>query len=181
MYRMNLTEFEKLLGYHGVYVFTEKDGCLLCKKFIDSLKTDYSIDDWNIIEVGPYEIDYVRKTYDMPGFPTTVFYYENDIKWKKSGALFSVQMRHLNKTMLEYGPEIIKTIKHGEKLEFDFKNALKKPEKIRCVKIDKPFEVETPKGFVQGNAGDWLVIDSSGKMYPYDEITFNTIFDIKED
>ena len=90
-------------------------------------------------------------------------------------------MRHLNKTMLEYGPEIIKSIKHGDELDFDFKNALKKPEKIRCVKMDKVFEVETSNGFVKGNIGDWLVVDSNGKMHPYDEITFNTIFDIKED
>lgn len=181
MYRMNLVEFEQLKGYHGVYVFTEKDGCLLCTKFIESLRSEYSIDDWNIIELGPYELDYVRKTYEMPGFPTTVFYYEDDIKWKKSGALFSVQMRHLNKTMLEYGPSIIQTIEHSDFLKLNSHTAFKKPVPVKCVKMKKVFEVKTTLGIMRGQVGDWLVVDDDGKMYPYNETEFNKEFDIEED
>ena len=181
MYRMNLVEFEQLKGYHGVYVFTEKEGCTLCTKFIETLTSEYSLDDWNIIELGPYELDYVRKTYDMPGFPTTIFYYENDIKWKKSGALFGVQMRHLNKTIREYGPEIIKSIKCGDKLDFDFKEVMVRPKYVKCVKMEKVFEVETNNGFMRGQAGDWLVVDSKGEMYPYTNNEFKAEFLIEED
>ena len=70
--------------------------------------------------------------------------------------------------------------KQLEILDFEFKEAIKKPIPIRCIQINEPFEVETLEGIMQGKSGDWLMIGVSGEMYPCDNDIFHKTYDLIE-
>jgi hypothetical protein len=48
----------------------------------------------------------------------------------------------------------------------DWKWFKKKPIIIKAIKIDKEFEIDTLKGTMKGNAGDWLIKGIKGELYP---------------
>jgi hypothetical protein len=60
--------------------------------------------------------------------------------------------------------------------ELKFKEAVKKPIRIRCVQIQEPFEVETMEGNLKGKAGDWLMVGIYGEMYPIDREIFEKTY-----
>ncbi len=60
--------------------------------------------------------------------------------------------------------------------ELAFKEAIKKPIRIRCVQIEEPFEVETMEGKLKGKAGDWLMVGIYGEMYPIDREIFEKTY-----
>ena len=68
----------------------------------------------------------------------------------------------------------------GELPDLEFKKAIKRPVKIRCVQIDENFEVETMEGSLKGKKGDWLMVGVKGEMYPCDAEIFNETYDIIE-
>jgi len=181
MKKVTFTEYRNMKYLNGVYILTEKDGCTLCKRYIESLENDYNVDDWTVIELKPYELDPVRKEYNLRGFPVTTFYVNNEVVWEKTGALFSVQMRSLNKTIREHtNNECIKFYQHGQVPNFPFKLAVKKPIPVRCFKMDKNFQVETLEGVMKGKPGDWLMVGIDGEMYPCDGEIFEKTYDIQD-
>jgi len=68
--------------------------------------------------------------------------------------------------------------KKGQKPDYKFKKALKKPIPIECIQIDEPFEVETLEGKMKGKKGDWLVVGVNGEMYPISDEIFKKTYDI---
>ena len=62
--------------------------------------------------------------------------------------------------------------------ELKFKEAIKKPIRVRCVQIHEPFSVETMEGTLNGKAGDWLMVGINGEMYPIDQEIFEKTYDL---
>ncbi|MCK5441592.1 MAG: hypothetical protein KAJ23_06865 [Maribacter sp.] len=62
--------------------------------------------------------------------------------------------------------------------DLEFKEAIKKPFRIKCVQIHEPFMVETMEGTLQGKAGDWLMVGVNGEMYPIDQDIFRKTYDL---
>lgn len=60
----------------------------------------------------------------------------------------------------------MKSYKSFEVPKLDFKEAVKKPIKIKCIQMNEPFEVVTIEGTMKGQSGDWLMIGVNGEMYP---------------
>ena len=173
MFRISLDDFEQEQEHHGVYIFSEKDGCSLCTRFIEMLNKDYSVDDWYLIELSPDKLDYVRKTYSFNGFPSTVFYHHNEIKWKKSGALFSVQLRNLNKTIIEY--DDVKIVNPKEKLTVE-EIAI-----LALGKISNPISYLRDEAFSQGMIFDGsMAIEITKDSQYYKDIAIKALRDIEE-
>ncbi len=64
--------------------------------------------------------------------------------------------------------------KKAEKLEF--KQAIKKPIPVGCIKMDEDFEVETMEGIMRGKKGDWLMRGIEGELYPCDAEIFEKTY-----
>jgi hypothetical protein len=62
--------------------------------------------------------------------------------------------------------------------ELEFKEAIKRPLKIRCVQIGEDFEVETMEGVLKGKKGDWLMVGVEGEVYPCENSIFRASYDI---
>ena len=62
--------------------------------------------------------------------------------------------------------------------ELEFKEAIKRPLKIRCVQIDEDFEVETMEGVLKAKKGDWLMVGVKGEVYPCANSVFKATYDI---
>jgi hypothetical protein len=173
-----ITKFEKLKNRNGVYVFNTSDGCTICKNFIEELKK-YNTDDWTIVELGPHELNPTKLNWNLKGFPTTKFFVDDKVVWDKPGALFALQMRHLNKVMQEYKKEECMVIfKKGTIPDFEYQHALKRPVPVKCYQMDKNFQVQTIEGMMNGKSGDWLMIGVNGEMYPCDADEFGRTFDL---
>lgn len=54
----------------------------------------------------------------------------------------------------------------------------KKPIEVKAMKMDVPFKCETPSGWVQGNAGDILMIGASEETYPCKPDIFEKTYDV---
>lgn len=48
---------------------------------------------------------------------------------------------------------------------------------VDAVKITRPITIETSKGTMKGNPGDYLITDKNGEQYPYDAETFHATFE----
>ena len=179
MFRIGLEEFEQLKEVNGVYIFSEKDGCSLCTRFIEMLNKDYSVDDWYLIELGSDKLDYVRETYSFNGFPSTVFYHYDEIKWKKSGALFSVQLRSLNKTINEYSNNEKVYYNLHDLVDFDYQTATKKPLPVKCFQLKNEIVVNTLGDDIRGTRGDWFVLDGIEPCIVTDK-EFKNTYEIEE-
>ena len=66
----------------------------------------------------------------------------------------------------------------GKLPDLNFKEAIKRPIKIRCVQIDEDFEVETMEGVLTGQKGDWLMVGVEGELYPCNGRVFEATYDI---
>ena len=66
----------------------------------------------------------------------------------------------------------------GKLPDLNFKEAIKRPIKIRCVQIDEDFEVETMEGVLTGQKGDWLMVGVEGELYPCNSRVFEATYDI---
>jgi hypothetical protein len=62
--------------------------------------------------------------------------------------------------------------------DLKYKEAIKRPIRIKCVQINEPFAVETMEGLMKGKKGDWLIIGVNGEMYPIDNEIFQKTYDI---
>ena len=62
--------------------------------------------------------------------------------------------------------------------DFDFKEAVKKPLRIKCVQVNEPFTVETLEGTLKGKSGDWLMIGVEGEMYAIDDAIFKKTYNL---
>lgn len=62
----------------------------------------------------------------------------------------------------------------AEKLEF--KQAIKKPIPVGCIRMDEDFEVETMEGLMKGKRGDWLMQGIHGELYPCDAEIFEKTY-----
>lgn len=61
------------------------------------------------------------------------------------------------------------------------KSFVKKPIKIRALKMDAPFAVETKEGTMTGKAGDFLIRGIEGELYPCDKNIFEKTYEeVKE-
>ena len=63
-------------------------------------------------------------------------------------------------------------ITRKEAAKLRFKQAIKKPIPIGCVRMEEDFEVETMEGILQGKKGDWLMQGIQGELYPCDHKIF---------
>jgi len=70
-------------------------------------------------------------------------------------------------------------------IKFSLKNrpelAFKKGKKtieIQCYQMEKPFEVESLEGILQGKKGDWLMVGIQGELYPCDQDIFAKSYDL---
>ena len=72
----------------------------------------------------------------------------------------------------------MKSFKSFEIPELDFKEAVKRPIKIKCVQINEPFEVITLEGTMKGKKGDWLMVGISGEMYACANDIFEKTYNI---
>lgn len=70
------------------------------------------------------------------------------------------------------------TFKARQVPDFAYKEAIKKPIRIRCVQIHEAFMVETMEGTLKGKAGDWLMVGINGEMYPIDQEIFKKTYDL---
>jgi len=59
-----------------------------------------------------------------------------------------------------------------------FKEAFKKPLRVRCVQINEPFSIETLEGTLKGKAGDWLMVGIEGEMWAIDNDIFKKTYDL---
>lgn len=53
----------------------------------------------------------------------------------------------------------------------------KKPVTVRAIQLFKPFEVFAKEGKLIGKAGDYLVEEAGGELYPCDKETFEEIYE----
>ena len=72
----------------------------------------------------------------------------------------------------------MRSFKPNKVPELDYKEAIKKPIRIKCVQIHEPFVVETMEGLMKGKKGDWLIIGVHGEMYPIDQDIFRKTYDL---
>jgi len=72
----------------------------------------------------------------------------------------------------------MRTFKPDKVPELDYKEAIKKPIRIKCVQINEPFMVETMEGTLKGKPGDWLMVGVNGEMYPIDQEIFRKTYDL---
>ncbi|MBT8253359.1 MAG: hypothetical protein HKN00_06570 [Flavobacteriaceae bacterium] len=68
--------------------------------------------------------------------------------------------------------------KQFERPDYEFKEAVKKPVKIKCIQMQEAFTVETLEGTMNGKAGDWLMVGVSGELYPCDHEIFLKSYDL---
>lgn len=74
----------------------------------------------------------------------------------------------------------MKTFKSYQVPNLNFKEAIKKPIKIKCVQILEPFEVETLEGKMTGQKNDWLMIGINGELYPCANDVFQKTYTLCE-
>lgn len=72
----------------------------------------------------------------------------------------------------------MKEFKANQLPDLDFKVAIKKPLRVKCVQINEPFTVETMEGTLQGKSGDWLMVGVEGEMYAIDNDIFRKTYDL---
>lgn len=68
----------------------------------------------------------------------------------------------------------------GEKPNFPFKKAIKRPIPIEIYQMNEPFKVKTNEGVMQGKAGDYLMVGVKGEMYPCSKEVFEKTYDITD-
>jgi len=64
----------------------------------------------------------------------------------------------------------------------DFDNLMakfyrKKPVTITAIQMDKPFEIQTLEGIMQGEVGDYLIKGIRGELYPCKKETFRDSYE----
>ena len=64
--------------------------------------------------------------------------------------------------------------------EFTWLKFRKRPVVISAVQMDVPFKVETLEGWMQGQAGDWLIKGIEGEMYPCKDSVFQATYEVAE-
>ena len=64
--------------------------------------------------------------------------------------------------------------------DIEFKEAVKKPIKVRCAQINEPFEVDTLEGKMIGQKGDWLMVGVNGELYPCADEIFKKTYILNE-
>lgn len=72
----------------------------------------------------------------------------------------------------------MKEFKANQQPDLDFKEAIKKPLRVKCVQINEPFTVETLEGTLKGKSGDWLMVGVDGEMYAIDDAIFKKTYDL---
>lgn len=72
----------------------------------------------------------------------------------------------------------MKEFKANKIPDFAYKEAIKKPLRIKCVQIHEPFTIETLEGTLNGKTGDWLVVGVEGEMYAIDNAIFKKTYDL---
>lgn len=72
----------------------------------------------------------------------------------------------------------MKQFKADQIPDFEFREAIKKPLRVKCVQINEPFQVETLEGTLEGKSGDWLMIGVNGEMYAIDDEIFKKTYDL---
>ena len=72
----------------------------------------------------------------------------------------------------------MKEFKANQQPDLDFKEAIKKPLRVKCVQINEPFTVETLEGTLRGKSGDWLMVGVDGEMYAIDNDIFRKTYDL---
>ena len=72
----------------------------------------------------------------------------------------------------------MKEFKANQIPDFDFKEAIKKPIRIKCVQVNEPFTVETREGVLKGKSGDWLMVGVEGEMYAIDDTIFKKTYEL---
>ena len=72
----------------------------------------------------------------------------------------------------------MKEFKANQIPDFDFKEAIKKPIRIKCVQVNEPFTVDTREGVLKGKSGDWLMVGVEGEMYAIDDTIFKKTYEL---
>lgn len=72
----------------------------------------------------------------------------------------------------------MKEIKANQTPDFEFKEAVKKPLRVKCVQVHEPFTIETLEGTLKGKPGDWLMVGVEGEMYAIDDAIFKKTYDL---
>ena len=72
----------------------------------------------------------------------------------------------------------MKEFKANQIPDLAFKEAIKKPLRVKCVQINEPFTIETLEGTLKGKAGDWLMVGIEGEMWAIDDGIFKKTYDL---
>ena len=62
--------------------------------------------------------------------------------------------------------------------QIQLQRAMKKPIPVYVCQMAESFQVETLEGIMTGKAGDWLMIDVNGKVYPCADDVFKKSYDL---
>lgn len=56
----------------------------------------------------------------------------------------------------------------------------KKPVVVKAIEMLEPFEVDTLEGVMRGNAGDYLIKETKGELYPCKSYVFHDVYEVAE-
>ncbi len=72
----------------------------------------------------------------------------------------------------------MKEFKANQIPDLEYKEAIKKPLRVKCVQIQEPFTIETLEGTLKGKSGDWLMVGIEGEMWAIDNAIFKKTYDL---
>jgi hypothetical protein len=98
----------------GVFVFTNKNECPLCGKYLESLKI-YNTSDWMLVNISTKD-DKRWATINMMinGFPCTRVLYKDLTLYDRGGILFDKQIKSVFEVLYEHIPELEEMDYKGE-------------------------------------------------------------------
>lgn len=67
---------------------------------------------------------------------------------------------------------------NGNEIKDGFKNCMKKPIIVKCMKMEDEFVVDTLEGIMFGKKGDYLMEGIKGERYPCKAIIFELTYDL---